>query len=448
MELLQKIDVKAAGAGQKSVENQPGSSGADGDDRQQNNVFKDQLNQQIDQSKANVSQKKTDNNQQDNGFQGKEGVVAEELRDTAEVTSGGLPETTEIDTVVAAQFAALSAPLTDIEIDLNQPLAATRLPQTGSSLPLPSELISTAVNSENLQQTLIASQAVSLTGVTAEAVKPQQSVTEAVKPQQPLTEVVMLQQKELINKVQLQKTDVATTNVRAAKSETLAVAASLSTSLSEKAITQDARYSKILSEMPTTEVIAQTTRLQQVPVTTALSAGSALAQNVTAPATGLINESASSLNTSNPLSNSLNSAISANIQSPNWSQQMTQQVSYMLKGGFQQAEIKLNPAHLGPMEIKLTVNDDQASISFVAQHAPVREALDAALPRLREMLEQQGLNLADVDVSTQSEQQQAEQQQTSSELHAEQTAEQTEAMTAEQEVVVKMDVSSGVNIFA
>ena len=96
---------------------------------------------------------------------------------------------------------------------------------------------------------------------------------------------------------------------------------------------------------------------------------------------------------------SLNNVISANVQSPNWSQGLTEKVSWMLQGNMQSAELKLNPAHLGPLEVKLSIQDDKASITFITAHGPVKEALDNAMPRLREMLEQQGVDLVDVDVS-------------------------------------------------
>ena len=130
--------------------------------------------------------------------------------------------------------------------------------------------------------------------------------------------------------------------------------------------------------------------LQQVPVSTGLA-------SVNMHTTVLSSDS------SLTILPSLSSAISTPVQSPAWSQSISERISWMINGNFQNAEIKLNPAHLGPLEIKLSVNDDQASVTFISAHAPVRDALDLAMPRLREMLEQQGLNLTDVDVSQYSE---------------------------------------------
>jgi len=52
------------------------------------------------------------------------------------------------------------------------------------------------------------------------------------------------------------------------------------------------------------------------------------------------------------------------------------------------------------MEVRIQVHNDQASVQFTAQHAVVREALEAALPRLRDMFEASGVQLVDVDVSS------------------------------------------------
>ena len=141
-------------------------------------------------------------------------------------------------------------------------------------------------------------------------------------------------------------------------------------------------------------VAAAASQLQQVPLTTA-SANLSLPQ-AAFPVDSLLNVA---MNPAGP-------AISSTVQSQAWSQGLTEQVAWMMRGNIQSAEIRLNPANLGPLEVKLSIEDDVARLSFVSSHAPVREALDAAMPRLREMLEQQGISLADVDVSEHSEQEQ------------------------------------------
>ena len=64
------------------------------------------------------------------------------------------------------------------------------------------------------------------------------------------------------------------------------------------------------------------------------------------------------------------------------------------------AEIKLNPLHLGPVSVRIDIGqDNQASISFATQHVETKEALESSLPKLREMLSNQNLNLVNVNIS-------------------------------------------------
>lgn len=82
-----------------------------------------------------------------------------------------------------------------------------------------------------------------------------------------------------------------------------------------------------------------------------------------------------------------------------WVEALGERVNLMLRGDQQVARLRLDPPHLGPLELRVALNQDQASVALVAQHALVREALEQAIPRLRELLGQQDLQLVDVDVS-------------------------------------------------
>ncbi len=85
-----------------------------------------------------------------------------------------------------------------------------------------------------------------------------------------------------------------------------------------------------------------------------------------------------------------------------WGESIAQRVSLMAGQKMSSAQIQLDPPELGAMTVKVTVNGDQASVSFHSAHAMVRDALEASFPRLQEMLSQQGLQLADAQVSDQS----------------------------------------------
>jgi flagellar hook-length control protein FliK len=87
--------------------------------------------------------------------------------------------------------------------------------------------------------------------------------------------------------------------------------------------------------------------------------------------------------------------------SPKFTEQIAQRIGIMNTEKLQTARIQLDPPELGSLEIKIKVQQDQVSVSFSSGHPTVRDALEAQSPRLREMLEQQGVELTDVSVSDQ-----------------------------------------------
>jgi flagellar hook-length control protein FliK len=81
-----------------------------------------------------------------------------------------------------------------------------------------------------------------------------------------------------------------------------------------------------------------------------------------------------------------------------WAMAVGQRLTSMINNRVGQAKLKLNPEELGPVEIKIAVEKNQASVAFTAQHATTRQALEEAMPKLREMLETSGYELADSHV--------------------------------------------------
>lgn len=84
-----------------------------------------------------------------------------------------------------------------------------------------------------------------------------------------------------------------------------------------------------------------------------------------------------------------------------WQQELGDKLIWMHKQDMPSVQLRLNPEHLGPVLVKIDVSQDQASVAFTAQHLAVKEAIEAAIPKLREMLSGQQLNLVDVNVSQQ-----------------------------------------------
>lgn len=87
------------------------------------------------------------------------------------------------------------------------------------------------------------------------------------------------------------------------------------------------------------------------------------------------------------------------VGTPGWSDEVGSRLTMMVEQGKHTASLRLSPEHLGPLEIQISMNDDQASVWFGAAHADTRAALENALPKLREMFAAQGLSLADAGVS-------------------------------------------------
>ncbi|WP_158380810.1 flagellar hook-length control protein FliK [Chitinilyticum litopenaei] len=106
------------------------------------------------------------------------------------------------------------------------------------------------------------------------------------------------------------------------------------------------------------------------------------------------------------------------VGSGRWGDAIAQRVGLMLGKQEQQIDMQLNPPHLGPMEVRLNLGGEQASVVFTSQHAAVREALAAATPRLTALLADQGIHLVDVQVASDSLQQQQQQQQQAAQQQA------------------------------
>lgn len=88
------------------------------------------------------------------------------------------------------------------------------------------------------------------------------------------------------------------------------------------------------------------------------------------------------------------------VDSPDWPDAVGNRVVWMSGRDESRAELILTPPNLGKLEISLTVTGDTTTAHFTAATPAAREALEQAMPRLREMLEQAGVTLADSNVNT------------------------------------------------
>lgn len=109
-----------------------------------------------------------------------------------------------------------------------------------------------------------------------------------------------------------------------------------------------------------------------------------------------------------PASAAARDGLQSPVHSEAWAQEFGEKVVWMARSDQQQAQLSLNPAHLGPLQISLNLEGEQATASFVATTPEVRQAIEDALPRLREMLAGAGISLGQTQVGTQAQQEQAQ----------------------------------------
>ncbi|WP_236236351.1 flagellar hook-length control protein FliK [Pseudomonas faucium] len=95
-----------------------------------------------------------------------------------------------------------------------------------------------------------------------------------------------------------------------------------------------------------------------------------------------------------------------------WAEGLVNRVMYLSSQNLKSADIQLEPAELGRLDIRVNLAADQSTqVTFISGHAGVRDALDSQVHRLRELFAQQGLAQPDVNVADQSRGQQQQQAQ-------------------------------------
>lgn len=99
-------------------------------------------------------------------------------------------------------------------------------------------------------------------------------------------------------------------------------------------------------------------------------------------------------------------APSASVATPvgahGWDSEVGEKVSWMVGRQETRAELVLNPPQFGRIEVSLSLNGDQASAVFTSANPTVREALENAMPRLREILQDAGISLGQSQVGAES----------------------------------------------
>jgi len=112
-----------------------------------------------------------------------------------------------------------------------------------------------------------------------------------------------------------------------------------------------------------------------------------------------LNSMQNNLRTTNPVQMQMPAGTPPTAR--NWSSAVADKVFIAASQNLRVANIQLDPPELGALQIRLQISgpDQQLSASFTSPHAAVRDALEQQLPRLREMLAEQGISLGESSVN-------------------------------------------------
>lgn len=94
-------------------------------------------------------------------------------------------------------------------------------------------------------------------------------------------------------------------------------------------------------------------------------------------------------------------AVTSPIGSSAWPNEFSQKITWMSNQQNHSAELHLNPPDLGPLNVVLKMSDNQLTVQFTSAHSAVRDAVENALPKLREVLADNQIMLGNATVSDQ-----------------------------------------------
>ncbi len=104
--------------------------------------------------------------------------------------------------------------------------------------------------------------------------------------------------------------------------------------------------------------------------------------------------------------------VTESLHTENWDNKMAERVHWLVHQKVSSAEIHIHPRELGPVNAKIQIVEGKADITLSSQHGNVREALEAAMPKLRDMFQDSGIELNQVNVNSQAHSQEQRQPQT------------------------------------
>ena len=159
---------------------------------------------------------------------------------------------------------------------------------------------------------------------------------------------------------------------------------------------------------PPMQVLAlPTTRPRETPKEESSSASTEWPAAVVKHATGLAQHSSAPAVATPAAGNAtarVTQSITPSFAQAGWNEAISQRVLWMAQDQLQSASLSLNPPHLGPVQVTLHIQNQQASVHFAAASTQVAQALQDALPVLRDLLGQAGITLGQADVGARQQQ--------------------------------------------
>lgn len=108
-----------------------------------------------------------------------------------------------------------------------------------------------------------------------------------------------------------------------------------------------------------------------------------------------------------PAQGTVSLSIPIPVRDPAWAGDFSQKIMWLATNDKQTAQLSLTPPQMGPIEVSVNLDKGHAMVSFVSANGDTRQAIESALPRLREMFATAGIELGQTNVSAQSSGQQS-----------------------------------------
>lgn len=181
----------------------------------------------------------------------------------------------------------------------------------------------------------------------------------------------------------------------------------VSTPVSESATAQKEQFDKIIDQLSIDSFIGSDKKAGTVGIASLLEGAAQLAT----PGFNRISEGGTPYNmVKSSEAGQMTTTLNAPVQGAQWADALGEHMLLMTNRQVQTATLRLDPPELGPLEIQIQLRQGDASVAFSAAHDVVRGILEQSMPRLRDIFQEGGINLANYNISEHSFAQQFSQQ--------------------------------------